>query len=188
MALLPQFTMCLCNGSAMGDGMGLVCVCDMAIAVKGSFFCISDVKVGLIPGIISPYIMAKTGNGIAKKIFCTAENMTTEAAMQNRIVEEVVGNLQDGKKMVKDMCEALTKCPPGTVEFSKKLMLGVAGQQNQEPLMHYQLAALNQNAKSKETTSVPFRQTNFQYRFCLFVCLPVYLFVSSSSSTSFIYH
>merc|ERR1712039_386940 len=110
MALLPQFTICLCNGSSMGDGMGLVCACDMAIAVKGSFFCISDVKVGLIPGVISPYIMAKTGNGIAKKIFCTAENMTTDMAIQNRVIEEVVPSLQEGKAMVKDLCEQLTKC------------------------------------------------------------------------------
>jgi len=154
MAMLPQFTVALCNGSTMGDGIGLISCCDMAIAVKSAFFCISDVKVGLIPAMTSPYIMAKTGNGIAKKIFCTSENMDAEKAIFNRIVEEAVENLQEGQKRIAELCVQITECPPDTLEFSKRLMMGVVGQQNQEPLMHYQLAMHYQTSVSKDAQNV----------------------------------
>jgi len=154
MAMLPQFTVALCQGSTMGDGIGLICCCDMAIAVKSAFFCISDVKVGLIPAMTSPYIMAKTGNGIAKTIFCTSENMDAEKAVFNRIVEEVVDSVQDGKKRIAELCVQLTECPPDTVEFSKRLMMGVVGKQNKEPLMHYQLAMHYKTSISKDAQAV----------------------------------
>jgi len=136
-ATVPQFTICLANGSAMGDGIGLITCCDYAIGLSNAFFSLSDVKIGLVPAAITPYIVAKTGNGIAKRIFCTSENMSGARAVENGILDETVDSIADGHKMVGRMCEQLTACGPRTVEAAKELVFGVAGQQIIEPLFFY---------------------------------------------------
>merc|ERR1719356_2243497 len=79
-AKLPQFTICLVNGSAMGGGVGCVCCCDYVIAVKKAYFVLSEVKIGVIPATISPYVIAKIGIANSKKLFCCAENYNAERA------------------------------------------------------------------------------------------------------------
>lgn len=136
-ATIPQFTICLANGSAMGDGVGLCCVCDYTIAVEGAFFSLASVKSGLVPAGVAPYIVAKTGNGAAKRIFCTSENLSAKKAIDAGIVDEVVASVADGHKSIGTLCEQLTKCGPRTVQAAKELVLGVAGQQMVNPLMFY---------------------------------------------------
>jgi len=137
LAMVPQFTICLANGSAMGDGMGLVTCCDYAVSVEGAFFSLADVKLGLVPAGVAPYIVAKTGNGVAKRIFCTSENMTAEKAVDAGIIDEVVADVAAAHKHIAQFCEKLSLCGPRTVEAAKELVLGVTGQQIIEPLMFY---------------------------------------------------
>merc|ERR1712048_382184 len=148
--MLPQFTICLANGSAMGDGMGCVACNDFAISIKTAFFSLSDVKIGVVPASIAPYIVQKTGTGVAKRIFCTSENMSAEKAKDAGIIDEVVDSVADGHKIIKELCAQLTECGPWTVEFAKTLVLGVSGQQIAEPLMFYTSMMLAKVTSSEE--------------------------------------
>eukprot|EP00408_Alexandrium_pacificum_P055743 CAMPEP_0171269486 /NCGR_PEP_ID=MMETSP0790-20130122/60216_1 /TAXON_ID=2925 /ORGANISM="Alexandrium catenella, Strain OF101" /LENGTH=402 /DNA_ID=CAMNT_0011738289 /DNA_START=52 /DNA_END=1255 /DNA_ORIENTATION=+ len=136
-ATVPQFTICLANGSAMGDGVGLVTCCDYCIAMEGAFFSLASVKNGLVPAGVAPYIISRTGNGVAKRLFCTSMNLTAQKAVDIGIVDEVVTSIADGHKAIAAMCEQLTKCGPRTVQAAKELVLGVSGQQIVHPLMFY---------------------------------------------------
>ena len=64
----------------MGGGVGLVSICDYAIAVKSAFFALSEVKLGVIPAVISPHVIEKIGTSAAKRYFCTGENFNCAEA------------------------------------------------------------------------------------------------------------
>ncbi len=69
----PKPTLARVNGSAYGGGVGLVACCDIAIGVEGAKFSLSEAKLGLVPAVISPYVVAAIGVRQARKLFQTAE-------------------------------------------------------------------------------------------------------------------
>eukprot|EP00406_Dinophysis_acuminata_P079119 CAMPEP_0179244820 /NCGR_PEP_ID=MMETSP0797-20121207/18252_1 /TAXON_ID=47934 /ORGANISM="Dinophysis acuminata, Strain DAEP01" /LENGTH=408 /DNA_ID=CAMNT_0020952343 /DNA_START=78 /DNA_END=1304 /DNA_ORIENTATION=+ len=133
---LPQFTICLANGSAMGGGVGCVCCCDYVIAVKRAYFVLSEVKIGVIPATISPYVIAKMGVANAKRLFCCAENLTAQRAQEVEMVDEVVENMKEGHERVKEICKLISNCGPDAVAYCKQLVTCVAGVPLTEGLFH----------------------------------------------------
>lgn len=87
---LPKPTLALVNGPAYGGGVGLVACCDIAIAAESASFCLSEVKLGLIPAVISPYVVSAIGARAARRYFLTAEAFPAEAAHRLGLVHEVV--------------------------------------------------------------------------------------------------
>merc|ERR1719499_1228566 len=73
---LPQFTVGLAQGSAMGTGLGLLAACDTVCAVAAARFVVSEVKLGTCPATIAPFVAGKVGAAHAKRILCTAENVS----------------------------------------------------------------------------------------------------------------
>eukprot|EP00403_Amphidinium_massartii_P017046 CAMPEP_0178413896 /NCGR_PEP_ID=MMETSP0689_2-20121128/22761_1 /TAXON_ID=160604 /ORGANISM="Amphidinium massartii, Strain CS-259" /LENGTH=370 /DNA_ID=CAMNT_0020035177 /DNA_START=55 /DNA_END=1164 /DNA_ORIENTATION=- len=134
---LPQFTISLVNGSAMGGGVGCVCCCDYVIALRKAFLVLSEVKIGVIPATISPYVISKMGTSNAKRLFCTAENMKAERAKEVGIVDEVVDKLEQGHERIKEICSLVSACGPKSVIAAKDLCLAVSGQPVTESLMFY---------------------------------------------------
>ena len=74
---LPQITVALVHGAAMGGGAGLAAACDIAVAVKDARFCFSEVRLGLIPATIAPYVVEAIGPRWAKALFTTRESCST---------------------------------------------------------------------------------------------------------------
>ncbi|HKP53486.1 MAG TPA: enoyl-CoA hydratase-related protein [Chloroflexia bacterium] len=70
------------HGAALGGGAGLAAVCDVVIAANGTSWAFSEVKLGIAPAVISPYVLAKIGRGHARALFLTGERFTTERAVQ----------------------------------------------------------------------------------------------------------
>jgi len=68
----------------MGGGVGLVSICDYAIAVQSAFFALSEVKLGVIPAVISPHVVEKIGTSAAKRYFCTGESFSSSEAKVRR--------------------------------------------------------------------------------------------------------
>ena len=87
---LPQPTIALIQGPSYGGGVGLVACCDIAIASKQAMFCFSEVKLGLIPAVISPYVCAAIGERALRRYFLTAESFNAEQAMQLGLISEVI--------------------------------------------------------------------------------------------------
>src|SRR3546814_3995299 len=83
-------TIALVQGPAYGGGVGLVACCDVAIAVEDAKFCLSEVKLGLIPAVISPYVVATIGESAARRYFLTADTFSSWEAQRLGLVHEVV--------------------------------------------------------------------------------------------------
>lgn len=149
-ATLPQFSICLANGSAFGDGMGIVCCCDMVISLKASFFGFDETKFGIVNAIVSPYLLNKTFVGIAKKMLLQGHFLSAEAAMAKKIVNKVADTLPEAKEMVVAICAEITKCGPKSVSFAKELAMGLAGNQVSEHIIFYSLVMLGQTQASEE--------------------------------------
>lgn len=86
----PKPTLARVQGAAFGGAVGLVACCDIAIAVPQARFSLSEVRLGLIPGAISPYVVRAIGQRVARRLFLTAERFSAEEALRYGLVHEVV--------------------------------------------------------------------------------------------------
>ena len=85
----PLPTIARVNGPAIGGGAGLVACCDLAVASEAARFSLSEVKLGLIPSCISPYVIRKIGEGSARELFLTGERISAQKAREIGLVNEV---------------------------------------------------------------------------------------------------
>ncbi len=90
LAELPQMTLALVHGAAMGGGAGLVAACDVAVAMQGTKFSFSEVKLGLTPATISPFVISAIGPRWAKALFITGERFDAAYAERIGLVKYVV--------------------------------------------------------------------------------------------------
>jgi methylglutaconyl-CoA hydratase len=90
LATLPKPTIALVQGAAYGGGVGLIAACDIAIAVEGARFGLTEVKLGLVPAVISPYVIGAIGARWARRLFLTGERFDTDLALRIGLVHEVV--------------------------------------------------------------------------------------------------
>lgn len=90
LAGLPKPTLALVQGAAYGGGVGLIAACDIAIAGDGVRFALSEVRLGLVPAVIGPYVVAAVGPRWAKRLFLTGERFGPELALRIGLVHEVV--------------------------------------------------------------------------------------------------
>lgn len=136
-SVLPQFTFALINGSAVDDGVGLACMCDMVIAVKSAFFSLTEVKYGYAHSLIAPYLVSKLGLGTAKRLVASASLLSAEKAKLAGMLNEIVDTVEQGHTLIKDLCEVITACGPRSVEAAKQLVMGVGGKPITEFVMFY---------------------------------------------------
>jgi methylglutaconyl-CoA hydratase len=81
------------QGHALGGGAGLVACCDVAIAERGAEFAFSEVKLGIVPAVISPFVLAKIGPSAARRYFVSGERFDAETALRIGLVHEVGADL-----------------------------------------------------------------------------------------------
>ena len=121
----PQPTIARVQGDVYAGGMGLVAACDMAVSVDTAGFCLSEVKLGLIPATISPYVIRAMGARAAHRYFLTAERFDAAEALRIGFVHAVVGADQLDAK-VDELLKALTSASPNAVRACKQLVQDVA--------------------------------------------------------------
>ena len=131
---LPKPVIGLVQGAAYGGGVGLVAACDIAIAAERASFCLSEVKLGLIPSAISPYVVAAIGARQARRWFLTAEVIPAARAREIGLVHEVVadGGLETALEAV---LTALFQGAPMAQAEAKDLVFLVAGRPVDEELL-----------------------------------------------------
>lgn len=86
---LPKPTVARVHGAAFAGGLGLIAACDIAVASQDAEFCVSEVKIGLAPATISPYLLAAIGERHAHRYFLTAERFTAAEAYRIGLVQEL---------------------------------------------------------------------------------------------------
>ncbi len=118
---LSKPTIALVQGRAMGGGAGLLCCCDIVLARHDASFCFSEVKLGLIPATISPYVLKRIGYGATRFYFVTAELIPASTALRIGLVHHIheSDHLYD---IGKDVAEKLTKNSPHAIAAVKQLM------------------------------------------------------------------
>ncbi|MEO5737603.1 MAG: enoyl-CoA hydratase/isomerase family protein [Variovorax sp.] len=121
------------QGDVYAGGMGIVSACDIAISADSANYCLSEVKIGLIPATISPYVIRAMGARAAQRYFLTAERFTAAEAHRIGLVHEVVAaEALDAK--VEDIVKSLAGAAPAALGECKRLLRDVTGQPITEEL------------------------------------------------------
>ena len=137
----PKPTIARVQGDVYAGGMGLVAACDMAVSVDTAWYCLSEVKIGLAPATISPYVIRAMGARAAQRYFLTAERFTAAEAHRIGFVHEVVSaDALDAK--VDELLKALTSASPAAVVACKTLVADVVGRDIGEDLIAYTVEAI----------------------------------------------
>ena len=122
----PKPTVARVQGDVYAGGMGLVAACDMAVSVDTAWFCLSEVKIGLVPATIGPYVLRAMGARAAQRYFLTAERFTAADAYRIGFVHEVVA--ADALDATVDgLLKALTGASPAAVTACKELIADLNG-------------------------------------------------------------
>jgi len=124
--LCPKPVVAKIQGDCYAGGMGLVAACDIAVAVDAANFCLSEVKLGLIPATISPYVIKAMGENAARRYFLTAERFTAAEAHRIGFVHELVAPA-DLDARVAAIIKSLVTNSPNAVKEAKTLVRDMAG-------------------------------------------------------------
>lgn len=131
---LPQTTIAKIQGAAFGGAVGLASCCDIVIASNKASFCLSEVKLGLIPATISPYVVNAIGQKACRRYFQTAERFFADKALQLGLVDEVVA-IEKLTDSVDNMVNTLLANSPEAIKQAKQLALDVAYQNIDDALL-----------------------------------------------------
>jgi methylglutaconyl-CoA hydratase len=124
----PKPTIAKVQGDVYAGGTGLVAACDIAVSVDTAQYCLSEVKLGLIPATISPYVIRAMGTRASHRYFLTAERFGAAEAQRIGFVHEVVKAEALAAKTA-EIAQALVNAGPQAVKACKKLLHDVAGQE-----------------------------------------------------------
>lgn len=127
LAELPHMTLALVQGAAMGGGAGLVAACDVAVALSDTKFRFSEVRLGLTPATISPFVIKAIGPRWAKALFVTAEMFDAAYAEKIGLVQYVVQDESELAEMEEYLAQLAMAAAPGAVRDAKALVLDFEG-------------------------------------------------------------
>lgn len=125
---LPQVTIALLHGAAMAGACGVAAACDIAIAKKGTIFSFSEVKLGIIPATISPYIVNAIGPRWARTLFVTAERFEAEVAEKLGLIHHAVEDDAAMEKLVEHYADLVYAASPAAIADTKALVSDVTGE------------------------------------------------------------
>ncbi|HTY41789.1 MAG TPA: enoyl-CoA hydratase-related protein [Thermoanaerobaculia bacterium] len=147
----PKPVVALAHGAAIGGGVGLVAAADIAIAAEGTVFSLAEVKLGILPSVISPYVLRAIGPRAARDLFLTGDRFDAAEAFRLGLVHRVVpaAALEEaGQKKV----ASLLSSGPEAVGVAKRLIERVTGQTPEEalPLTVETIAERRASAEARE--------------------------------------
>jgi len=122
----PKPVVGLVGGNTFGGGIGVISACDMAFSVQSAKFTLSEVKLGVIPATISPYVVARMGANHCRRYFLTAEMFGAEEAERVGLLSGVVEDAEALDAMEERLKVHFGRAAPGAVARSKELIFGVA--------------------------------------------------------------
>lgn len=132
---LSKPTIALVQGAAYGGGVGLVACCDIAIATGRASFCLSEVRLGLLPAVISPYVVAAIGSRAARRYFLSAETFDAAEAYRLGLVHQIVADDHELAAAAERMVARLLANGPGAMAAAKNLIAAVVGRHVDDALI-----------------------------------------------------
>lgn len=116
---LSKPTIAVVHGAAFGGGIGLTACADIALASHDAYFCLSEVKIGLVPAVIAPYVISAMGARVAERYFLTAEKFSAEVAKRDNLIHEMMDSPMD---YALELGEMIAKNKPGAMKAAKELL------------------------------------------------------------------
>lgn len=144
---LTKPTIAVIQGSAYGGSLGLIACCDIAISNSEANFCFSEVKIGLIPATISPYIIAAIGERQAGRYFLSAEVFSAIRAQEIGLIHQVVAN-ENLQEAVENITEQLLKNSPCALTATKALLPTISEKMIEHTIQ--QLATIRSSKEGQE--------------------------------------
>lgn len=132
---LPKLTVALVHGAAMGGGMGLVSCCDIVIAQKDAKFALSEVKIGLAPATIGPYVLRALGERQARRYFQTGERFDGAKAYELGLAHIIYEADEERDAALAGVLDGLKTNGPQAMMAAKRLCLDLAGRPLSEALI-----------------------------------------------------
>ena len=147
---IPAVTVALVHGAAFGGGAGLVAVCDYAVAVKEARFAFSEVKVGLTPSVVAPYIVNAIGPSAARALFVTGRAFDAEEALRIGLVHELAADAAGLEAAAARLTQEVMAAAPEAVRDSRRLVYDVWGRPIDHGLMEETARSLAHRRVSEE--------------------------------------
>eukprot|EP00494_Astrolonche_serrata_P015702 UN15854 len=107
----PHPTLAVVNGSAFGGALGLICCCDMVIAHENAKFCLSEVKLGLVPATIAPYVIRAIGIRQTRRYMFSAELIGSQRALELDLIHQIINQEQTDQVIEQWVSNILTLAP-----------------------------------------------------------------------------
>jgi methylglutaconyl-CoA hydratase len=124
---LRKPTIARVHGAAYGGGVGLVACCDIAMASHGATFALSEARLGLVPAVVSPYVVAAIGERAARRYFATGERFDAGEAWRLGLVHDVDATDEAMDNRLGSLVQAMLACGPVAQREAKELVRAVAG-------------------------------------------------------------
>ncbi|WP_300300845.1 enoyl-CoA hydratase-related protein [Ferrovibrio sp.] len=134
---LPQAVLALVHGNCMAGGTGLASAADMVVATRAAQFALTEVRLGLTPATISPYVVAAMGARQARRYFLTGERFGAEEACRIGLVHDVVADEAALESRGNELVAALLQGAPGAIRDSKVLIGRVANRPVDDEIMEF---------------------------------------------------
>ena len=134
---LPQPTVAVVHGAAFGGANGLIAACDMAYGVENTTFAFSEVKIGIIPATIAPYVIRRTGEAAARELMLTGRRFDGTEAARVGLINRSFLTKEDTEAYVQQIVGELKTAAPGAMRHCKQLISTVAQVASVEETMDY---------------------------------------------------
>lgn len=132
----PKPVVARVTGAAIGGGAGLISCCDIAVATADAIFAFSETRLGIVPAVISPFVVAKIGQGAARELFLSGERFSAERALGAGLIQYVVEDEAALDERVEDRVAQLLQAAPGAQAAAKELLREI-GRRPAEALRDY---------------------------------------------------
>ena len=119
----PKPVVGVIQGAAIGGGVGLVAICDIVLAEKSTVFSLSEVRLGVVPACIGPFVTAKIGASHARALFVSAERFKADKAKEVGLIHEVFETKDALEDHLSTLCKNLLECGPHAMNVAKRLVL-----------------------------------------------------------------
>jgi isohexenylglutaconyl-CoA hydratase len=148
--LLPQVTVCAVEGPAFGGALGLICVCDVAIAMRNARFALSETSLGVIPAQIAPFVALRVGLSQARRLALTGVRFDGGEAFAAGLVHHLCETREELTAILESTVRNILRCGPQANAVTKQLLLRVVGADRLDTLLDDAADSFAQGLRSDE--------------------------------------
>ncbi|MCL6269898.1 enoyl-CoA hydratase-related protein [Sansalvadorimonas sp. 2012CJ34-2] len=146
----PAPVITLVQGAAFGGALGIVCASDIVFASSDARFCLSEVRLGIIPAVISPYVIRVMGERAARRFMLTSELIDSQKALAMGFIHQLVDQPEDLPEQAEQVLTLLKNNSPAAVRACKQLIADVSGRPINSQLMEMTSEAIANIRQSSE--------------------------------------